>query len=96
LSGANLRDANLSGAYLSGAYLSGAIGILTISPIGSRGDMLVAVIHKDCVMVKTGCFWGTMADFKKAVSKTHKRTKIASDYKAAISLIETWAKGQKG
>jgi len=100
LSGADLSRADLSGADLrradlSGADLSGAKGILSIYPIGSRGDMLVSVIHKDSVMVKTGCFWDTLDNFKKAVKETHGRSDTALEYAACIKLIEVWAEGKQ-
>ena len=86
LSGANLSGANLYGADLSGANLRGASGIIHISPIGSRGDATYFVQHADCIMVKTGCFWGSMDEFLAAVEKTHGENKHGRAYRAACEL----------
>ncbi len=88
LGGADLSGADLSGANLRGANLRGAKGILTIGPVGSRGDFLYAVHHEDIIMVKTGCFWGPLSEFLAAVQKTHGDTKYGRDYRAAVELIE--------
>jgi predicted RNase H-like HicB family nuclease len=94
LSGAYLSGAYLSGAYLSGAYLSGAKSILSIGPLGSREDILFAVIHKDCVMVKAGCFWGSLKDFSSAVKEKHAKDIHGKNYQAAIKMIKEWSKTQ--
>jgi uncharacterized protein YjbI with pentapeptide repeats len=93
LSGADLSGADLSRANLSGAYLSGAKGILIIGPGGSRKDMLYAVIHETCVMVKTGCFWGMLEDFAAAVEKTHGDNEHGRYYRSAIEMVKAWQKG---
>ena len=91
LSEANLREANLRGAdlreaNLSGADLRGAKGIISIGPIGSRGDILYAVIYPNSLMIKTGCFWGTADEFESAVEKTHGNNLHARAYRAALAL----------
>ena len=101
LLGANLRDADLSGAYLRDADLRGAdlgynklIGaspILMIGPIGSRSDYLTAYITDNGVMVRTGCFFGSLDKFRAAVAETHGDSNHGREYAAAISLIETHA-----
>ena len=101
LGGANLRDADLSGAYLRDADLRGAdlgynklIGaspILMIGPIGSRSDYLTAYITDNGVMVRTGCFFGSLDKFRAAVAETHGDSNHGREYAAAISLIETHA-----
>jgi hypothetical protein len=90
LSGANLSGADLSGAYLSGADLSGADGIIAIGPIGSRGDFIFGIRHEKTIMIKTGCFWGTLAEFKKQVKATHKENEHAQAYEAAIVFIRKY------
>ena len=102
LSGANLYGANLYGANLYGAYLSGADGekitavgerpFLTIGPLGSRVAYLQVWLTDAGVYVLAGCFWNTLAEFKKAVKETHKDNVHAKEYVAAIKLIETHAK----
>jgi hypothetical protein len=95
LSGAYLSEAYLSGADLRGADLSKAIGIVSIGPGGSRGDMLYAVIWPDCVMVKAGCFWDTLDAFVAAVNETHKDNQQHREYYlAVVELIKIWEKGQ--
>jgi hypothetical protein len=61
LSGANLSGANLSGADLSGANLSGAIGIYLFNK--GKGRTCYAVEFEDSLMIKAGCFWGTLSEF---------------------------------
>ena len=90
LSGAYLSRAYLSGAKLSGADLYGAKGIIAIGPTGSRGDMLYAVAWPDALMVKTGCFWGTLAEFAAAVKKTHGDNPHGQMYRAIIAMLEVW------
>ena len=92
LSWADLSEANLRGANLSGAYLYGARGILEIGPGGSRGDMLYAVAYNDGPRICTGCFWGTVAEFRDAVLETHSENNHAAYYTACIVMIEAWWK----
>jgi len=87
LYGANLCEANLYGANLRGADLSGAIGIVTITPRGSRGDILKAVIHGDGWHIYTGCFGGTLADFEAAVERDHANDKWGVLYRADIAML---------
>ncbi len=101
LGGANLRGANLGGANLRGAKLSkgdaelllvGSRSALQIGPIGSRGDYLFAFLTDHGVYVRTGCFWDTLTKFAAAVKKTHGSNEHATEYKAAITLIQAHAK----
>ena len=103
LRGANLGGVNLYGAYLRGAYLGGAdldganldgagklIGdrpIIQISPIGSRSDYLTAYITDNGIFLKTGCFFGTIENFKTALQNTHGNNTHAEEYTAALTLI---------
>ena len=92
---ADLRDAYLSRAYLYRADLSradlyGAKGIIAIGPTGSRGDTLYAVAWPDALMVKTGCFWGTLAEFAAAVTKTHGDNPHGQMYRAIIAMLKLW------
>ena len=96
--GANLGGAYLDGANLGGANLGGAgklIGdrpILQIGPIGSRSDYLTAYITDNGLFLKTGCFFGTIENFKSAIKNTHGDNTHAEEYTAALTLIETHAK----
>jgi hypothetical protein len=64
LSGADLRGANLSGADLRGADLSGAKGIIIFNKMGGR--TCYAVQHENALIIRAGCFWGTLAEFEAA------------------------------
>ena len=103
LIGANLIDANLIGADLRGANLISAnlreadlgdkklIGrrpVLTIGPIGSRGDYLVAYMTDGGVLLKTGCFSGSTDEFRVALENQHGENVHAQEYTAALELVE--------
>ena len=90
LARANLADAYLAGAYLADANLADAKGIknvLSIGPIGSRRDYLMALDTDDGLRIKAGCFTGTLAKFEAAVTATHGDNEHAIHYRAAIALI---------
>src|SRR3990167_7974172 len=83
LSRADLSGADLSGAYLRGAYLRGAIvegarkligtrPILQIGLLGSRCAYLLAYLTDQGICIRAGCFFGTLEEFRSAVSKTHR------------------------
>ena len=101
LSGANLSRADLYGANLSRAYLSGAdlsgdklVGnrpVLQIGPVGSRADYLVAYLTDAGVVIRAGCFKGSLAEFRAACAETHGDGIHGREYAAAIQLIETHA-----
>ena len=89
---ASLREANLCGADLRGANLREADlgktkGILVFIPLGSRGDMLVAVIHADGWRVKTDYFWGTLAEFEAANTRMHADDGYGVQSRAAIAML---------
>ena len=101
LSGANLSGANLSGADLSDAYLSGAdskklllVGdrpVLSIGPIGSRYDTLIAFLTDAGIYLRAGCFFGPIDAFRSAVDETHGANEHGREYAAALVLIEAHA-----
>ena len=97
LSGANLYGANLSRANLSGADLSGAnlYGYISIGPIGSRYSYLWTRWEESGFMVRTGCFTGTLDEFKKAVKEKHKSGVHRDEYMVAIKLMEARMKSSK-
>jgi hypothetical protein len=66
--------------------------IIQISPIGSRGDFLIAYITDQGIMLRTGCFFGTVENFKAALQNTHGSNAHAEEYLAALALIETHAR----
>ena len=91
LSGANLSGADLSGANLSGFLLVGDRPIFQIGPIGSRCDYLTGYLTDNGVMIRTGCFFGTMDEFKDKLSETHGTNIHGAEYRAAIELIRVHA-----
>ena len=97
LSGANLSGANLSRANLSGADLSLAnlSGYISIGPIGSRYSYLWTRWEESGFMVRTGCFTGTLDEFKKAVKEKHKSGVHRDEYMVAIKLMEARMKSSK-
>ncbi len=101
LSGADLRGADLHSADLHGTYLRGADGkklttigdrpYLTIGPLGSRNDTLMAWLTDAGVYVNAGCFWDTLEKFRAAVDETHGSTVHGHEYRMAIKMIELHA-----
>jgi Pentapeptide repeats (8 copies) len=99
LEGANLYRANLEGANLEGANLEGAKleranleranleranGIKAFQNFGSRGDTLYAVDHEECLMVKAGCFWGTLEVFIDRVAKGKTTSSAVEEYQLVV------------
>ena len=96
LSCADLRCAYLRGAYLRSADLSGIklIGdrpIMQIGPIGSRSDYLVAHLTDSGVMIRAGCFFGSLEKFRAACIETHGDNAHGREYAAVIAMIEAHA-----
>lgn len=99
LSNANLRrarlnNANLEGAILTGATLEGATGIASVylPDMSSRGDALYAIRHDHDVMIKAGCFWGTLEDFIQRVMDEKGSDHV---YIAAAKLLAAGLQGGK-
>ena len=108
LAGADLAGANLAGAYLAGAYLAGAdlagadlagalklVGnrpVITIGPIGSRSDTTLFFLTDGGVMVRSGCFFGPLDEFRKAVETNHGDNVHGREYALACDLAELHAK----
>ena len=94
LSGANLYGANLSGANLYGANnnkkvsLIGDYPVFQITPIGSRQSTLVAFNTSEGILVRTGCFYGSLDSFVAAVKKSHSGNQFEREYLAAVELIK--------
>ena len=92
LSGADLAWANLSKANLSGADLVwadlGEIRVVQFGPTGSRRDYLVFKFGPSLDEVMTGCFTGTLAEFKAAVTSTHGDNRYGLEYQAIIAMLE--------
>ena len=100
LIGANLSGANLRGADLIDAYLSGAIvneehtidnntDILLIGPIGSRIDYTHFYrCREGVIIVKCGCFRGTIDEFEKKEKETHGDNQYGMDYRDTIEYVK--------
>ena len=107
LRGAILTGATLVGAKLAGAQLTGAIGtrgtlvgpspILQINPIGRDGGALIAEHDELGVLLKRGCFTGTIEEFRRASDRAHVGSAAPHGqiYDAALALVETWAREQR-
>src|SRR3990167_6115713 len=88
LSGADLSRADLSGADLSG--VKGLYKIIQVGPLGSRKSFLVATKEKknSQVVLRTGCFRGSVEEFLRKVTETHKDKDHAFLYRKAVKFIE--------
>ena len=86
---ANLRDANLRDANLRGANLRGAAGkILSFGPIGSRQGITYVTKTERTILVRCGCFYGTLEEFAAKVEEEHGDSQHGKSYKAAIEFIK--------
>ena len=83
--------ANLDGAYLAGKKLIGKRPVLMIGPIGSRSDYLAAYLTDAGVVIKAGCFTGSVAEFEKKLTDTHGDNEHAQEYKAALVMVAAHA-----
>ena len=60
-----------------------------MGPIGSRDDYSTAFLNKDKkIMIATGCFKGTIEEFKEAVKEKHSNNKYARQYNDFIEYVE--------
>ena len=92
LAGADLAGANLAGANLAGANLAGNRPIFQIGPIGSRSAYLAAYLTDQGVILKTGCFTGSVKEFETKLQAEHGDNEHAQEYRAALALIDVHAK----
>jgi len=83
--------ANLAGANLAGKKLIGKRPVLMIGPIGSRSDYLAAYLTDAGVVIKAGCFTGSVAEFEKKLTDTHGDNEHAQEYKAALVMVAAHA-----
>ena len=92
LDGANLAGANLDGANLAnGEKLKGERPILQLGPLGSRCAYLIAYVTDKGVMIRAGCFFGTLDAFAGQCTLTHADNQHGREYQAAIALIKAHA-----
>jgi len=90
---ADLREADLRGADLCEAKYNDEILLkyFTISRIGTRNDTLQVFITGTNVILKTGCFTGTVKELQaklKADVKEHEEYKIA--IKQINAMVKLW------
>ncbi len=89
LGGANLRSANLYGADLGeSGKLTGDRPFFQVGQIGSRQDFLVAFLTEKGIHLRTGCFYGTVEEFRDKMKDEHGGNVHAIEYTAALVLIE--------
>ena len=97
LGGAYLGDADLRGADLRDAKLTDVLTlvgdrpVLSIDPIGSRGDTLIGFVTNQGLRVRTGCFFGTAEEFAAAVQAEHGTAAFGREYLRALELLELHA-----
>jgi len=110
LSGAYLRSACLSGADLRSADLRGAIlkdgskvddgprPFVYFGLFGSDARDLIAFRTDLGIRIQTGCFFGTVEEFKAAVKKKHSDNEHGQEYASVLALVELhfklWKKGK--
>ena len=101
----NLRCADLYGADLSGANLYGADlgevvgkmlseGFFQCGPVGSRRDFLLAFHTDKGIFIKTGCFFGTIEQFRAKVEQKPEGDKWIKGYLGMANWIEWHFKGE--
>ena len=86
-----LESATKSGANLDVAKLIGARPVFQIGPIGSRRSYFVAYLTDQGIKVRAGCFLGTVQEFREKLTKQHGTNNHATEYEAALTLIQTHA-----
>ena len=86
---ANLYGANLYGANLGDAgKLTGDRPYFAVGPIGLRQDVLAAFLTEKGVVLRAGCFFGTVEEFKGKLQDEHGDNMHAVEYRAALVMIE--------
>lgn len=102
LQGAELYEAYIQGADLYGVKLYGAnlgkhgklVGLrpfFQCGPIGSRSDYLLSFITDKGIVIKAGCFTGTLDEFRTAVEETHGKSDHGNEYAMAMRMVEAHA-----
>jgi len=92
LSRADLSGADLRGADLSGADMRGVLGILMISPLGSRGMMLVVTKPCNVIHVELGIYYGDLPGFVKFVNIQRDDYPDKDLLLCVVPVIEMWGK----
>ena len=94
--GTSFRDVTFNYAIVKGISLGEPFGkvrsngVFTINNIGSRDETLIAFNATNGIRVSTGCFSGSLEDFKAKVISRHRPRSYHRDcYLLAVKLIET-------
>jgi len=96
LAGAYLTGANLAGADLAGADLAG-VNLYGVNLYGAKniyifnkknGRSCYAIIFKDNVYIKAGCFWGTLDQFEKQALEKYGSDSV-ENYSLQINYLKT-------
>jgi len=80
--------ANLAEANLAGAKLIGERPIFMIGPIGSRHSYFTSYNTDKGIMLRAGCFFGTVDEFTEKLSEEHQNNDHAKEYLSALELIK--------
>ena len=102
LQGAELYEAYIQGTDLYGVKLYGAnlgkhgklVGLrpfFQCGPIGSRSDYLLSFITDKGIVIKAGCFTGTLDEFRTAVEKPRGKSDHGNEYAMAMRMVEAHA-----
>ena len=87
-----LIGADLSGAKITATlFLVGFRPIFKIFPLGSRNDCFMAFLTNQGVFLRTGCFFGSVEDFKLKLTETHNGNQHGQEYEAALVLVQKHA-----
>ena len=88
------KEGNLS--HEGNAWVSGDADIATISGFGSEYRTTTFFRTKnDEIAVKCGCFYGTLAEFREKVKKTHGDNRYAKEYLMIADLMEMHFRGEE-
>ena len=83
LSGANLREADLGEA----GKLVGKRPYFSVGPIGSREDVLQSFLTEKGIFLMTGCFFGSIEEFKEKLEKEHGDNVHFREYSTVLPIV---------
>ena len=101
LNGSDLRNSDLNGSDLSYSNLREAKlkdgskitdakrPVFSLGPIGSEQRMMMAFATDSGIKIQTGCFFGTVEEFKAQLTKKHSGNIHEKEYLASLAMIET-------
>jgi|SRR3989304_1356965 len=75
--------------YVKGYQLLKSKGSITINHIGSRKSNTIFYFTKENgIMVRCGCYWGSIIDFESRVLSTHNDNQYTQEYFLAIEYVK--------